>query len=94
MIESRLERKIVNWLISQGCIVHKISSSHQPGFPDRIVVHPRFTFYLELKTKAGRLLPAQKIVHKLIQNHGISVYVVRSLDEVKKCYDFENCIKP
>ena len=94
MIESRLERKIVNWLVAQGCIVHKLSSSNQPGFPDRIVVHNKFTYYMELKTPVGRLSKVQKVIHKHIQKHGIEVYVVRSLEEAKTCYYAESCIRP
>ena len=81
MIESRIESRVCKALWAKGAIAHKLTG--QVGDPDRIVVWLDSqglarVFYLELKTKTGRLSKAQVFRHKqLLAN----TYIVRSVEE-------------
>jgi hypothetical protein len=51
------------------------------GMPDILIFAYGRGFCLEVKTKTGRLSPAQKHVHEILQRQGIPCAVVRSVDD-------------
>ena len=51
------------------------------GFPDIIGVFHGRAFAIEVKSPTGRLSPAQKLVHKKMEDKGWPVGVCRSVDE-------------
>ena len=54
-----------------------------PGMPDLLAGSEKEKiFFVELKKKGGRLSPAQKLVHELLQTIGIEVYVLDELEDV------------
>lgn len=61
------------------------SAGVMPGFPDLIClpyanVGP---FFLEVKSKTGRVSPVQAQVHEMLRDRGYKVAVVRSVDDVR-----------
>jgi len=58
------------------------------GIPDVIVIAPvGRIFFLEFKTKTGRLSPAQRAVFDQLVAHGAPCAIIRSLDDVLKAFD-------
>lgn len=53
-----------------------------PGFSDLIVVSEGRVLFLELKSKTGRLSPAQERFRDQVQAQGFAWALVRSIDEV------------
>ena len=53
----------------------------QAGWPDIQLVHQGRYFGIEIKTKTGRLSPAQSDIHKRLKTSGCLVAVVRSVSE-------------
>ena len=54
----------------------------QPGWPDLQFLHKGRYFGMEVKTKTGRLSTAQRRMHSLLEEQGVSVAVVRSINDV------------
>ena len=74
MKESEIERYFVWTVQSLGGVTYKFRSPTQRGVADRIACMPYGeTWFVELKTKGGRLAPLQKIfaanMHKIGRAH-------------------------
>ena len=62
----------------------------QPGWPDLQFLHKGRYFGMEVKTKTGRLSTAQRRMHSLMEDQGISVAVVRSINDVlERCNEWK-----
>lgn len=48
------------------------------GWPDLCVIHENKIHWFELKTAKGRLSPEQKAVHKIMDDNGIMVHIVKT----------------
>ena len=60
------------------------------GFPDRIVLIPQGrVFFVETKTKGGRVAAAQRIWHKLLRMWGFTVYMPYDTDAVQRIFNEE-----
>jgi hypothetical protein len=53
----------------------------KPGVPDLLFIHEGKAFGLELKSEKGTLSIAQRAAHVALQDAGMRVEVVRSVDE-------------
>lgn len=53
------------------------------GFPDLICLTYAGAFFLEVKTKTGRVSPVQTQVHDMLRERGFKVGVVRSVDDTR-----------
>lgn len=96
--EKKIESAIRKYLGLQGYLVIKTDagvvarySKGQlkrtdiiPGFPDLIVLKPGIVFFVEVKSKTGRLSKQQKFCHAYLESMGFDVYVARDVDEVMK----------
>ena len=74
------ERVIEGYLLAQ-CRVHgflclKFVSPARGGVPDRIVVAPHSTVFVEVKRPGGQLRKLQQLMHAKLRRHGAEVYVV------------------
>jgi len=54
----------------------------QPGWPDLQFLYKGRYYGMEVKTKTGRLSQSQRRMHSLMEDQGISVAVVRSINDV------------
>ncbi|MFC8125499.1 VRR-NUC domain-containing protein [Streptomyces sp. NPDC057302] len=74
------ESTIENYLLSQcrahGILCLKFVSPTRAGVPDRIVVAPRSTVFVEVKCPGGRLRKLQQRTHAKLRRHGAEVHVV------------------
>lgn len=57
------------------------------GVPDRILIHNGATVFVELKAKNGVLSERQKLVIQSMRNHGATVFVPFSKEDIDKIFD-------
>lgn len=84
-LEKDIEKRLVRLLEAKGCLAYKFVSPNCRGVPDRLFICPRgMVFFVELKTKRGKLSELQ--YHQLIKLDGQHqlVYVLYGLDEVEE----------
>ena len=73
MLESALERKLVNGVKKAGGLAWKFVSPGHAGVPDRIVMMPGgHVFFIELKTETGTLTPLQIEIHNTLRDMGFN----------------------
>ncbi|MER6520054.1 VRR-NUC domain-containing protein [Streptomyces sp. NPDC001553] len=74
------ERAIEGYLLAQcrehGFLCLKFVSPARGGVPDRIVVAPCGTVFVEVKRPGGRLRKLQQLTHAKLRRHGAEVHVV------------------
>jgi predicted type IV restriction endonuclease len=58
------------------------------GAPDLIVLKEGKVFFLEVKTKTGRVRPSQKLFAERVRSHGFDYHLVRSLDDALKAVGY------
>ena len=58
------------------------------GAPDLIVLKDGKVFFLEVKTKTGRVRPSQKLFAERLRRQGFDYFVVRSLDDALKAVGY------
>lgn len=88
MLESTIERRLVDGVKALGGKAWKFTSPGHAGVPDRIVMLPggRLIF-VELKTKTGRLTPLQIETHNQIRALGFEVQTLYGKDYVEVFLD-------
>jgi hypothetical protein len=74
----RNERSIVAALNAAGAITHRLSA---PGVPDLLVGHRGRWLLMEVKTKRGKLEPAQQLFHATAIALGLPCYKVATEEE-------------
>ncbi|MGW6602885.1 VRR-NUC domain-containing protein [Streptomyces sp. NPDC055036] len=74
------ERDIEGYLLSQcrahGFLCLKFVSPARGGVPDRIVVAPRGTVFVEVKRPGDQLRKLQQLTHAKLRRYGAEVHVV------------------
>ena len=80
-LEKTFERKFVTWCKSNDYLCLKLELNVGRGFPDRTVITPHGTFYLEFKTREGRLSEHQVYWINKLRQYGCNVFVVKSFEE-------------
>lgn len=85
MVESRIERHLVEGVRKLGGLCLKFVSPGTPGVPDRLIITAdgRIIF-VELKTETGRLAKIQRYTIGEMRKRGADVRVAWGLDEVKQ----------
>lgn len=83
--EARLQRRIQQYLKSEGVFVFKVHGSEfmLAGLPDLIACLDGFFLGIEVKMPGNSTSPRQDYVHELISNSGGVVIVVSSVGEVR-----------
>lgn len=94
--EAAIQRAISDTLSAHGFLVIRVNSGlaralhgegavqlAPAGTPDLLAVPPSGApWWLEVKTDAGRLRPAQTAMHEALRERGQTVHVVRSVDHL------------
>ena len=55
------------------------------GVPDLTILGDGKTYFMEVKSKSGRLQPSQKMFFGKLERNGIEYAVVRSVDDALAC---------
>lgn len=82
MRERDIETYFVKRVKDEGGIAYKFTSPARRSVPDRLVVHARGVFFVELKAPGEKPTDAQLREHKRLRSYGAHVSVVASRDEV------------
>ena len=84
MLESRIERALVNGVRKAGGWALKLTSPGNAGVPDRLVLVPGGQIiFVELKTDTGSLSPLQIQTHIRLQKLGMDVRTLYGMDQVR-----------
>ena len=88
MREADLERKFVDTVKRHGGKAYKWVSSANAGVPDRIVFLPGGKiFFVELKTKTGRLSSVQTLQIRRLRQFGQDVRVLYGEQDIQEFFD-------
>ncbi|MEU7322477.1 VRR-NUC domain-containing protein [Streptomyces griseoviridis] len=74
--ESTIEDYLLSQCRAHGFLCLKFVSPARRGVPDRIVVAPSGTVFVEVKRPGGRLRKLQQLTHAKLRRHGAEVHVV------------------
>lgn len=81
MRESRVEGHLVNRCQRAGFLCLKFVSPGRGGVPDRVVITPVGTVFVEVKRPGEQLRRRQRAVSRKMRRHGAIVHVVSTLNE-------------
>lgn len=81
MRESTVEGRLRTLVQREGGMSFKLSPT-LAGLPDRVVLYKGALYFVELKRPGGALSPIQRHRHKELRQHGMTVVVLSSTDEV------------
>jgi hypothetical protein len=80
------EKDIENYLVQQakaiGALVRKVSWVGLNHCPDRLIMLPRITVWVEVKAPGEKPRAGQQREHERMYEHGQTVYVVDSKESV------------
>jgi len=79
-----------NYLDKLGYMMINLVEVKPAGIPDMVTISPSGQIYwLEFKTKSGRLSKIQEYQISKLKEYKQSVYVIRSLDDLKEVIECE-----
>ena len=85
MLESTIERHLVEGVKKLGGMCLKVTSPGTPGVPDRLIITATGRIiFAELKTETGRLAKIQRYTIGEMQKLGADVRVVNGIERVKQ----------
>ena len=87
MTEKEIERRMCELVCKRGGLTYKFVGL-ESGVPDRIVILPGgVVWFVELKTKKGRLSKIQNYQITRLKEHGANVRVIRGWDAAREFID-------
>jgi hypothetical protein len=90
--EKMIERYLCDSVKQMGGVCLKYSNAGMVGYPDRIcLLSGGVVFWVELKSKDGRLNEVQKIRIRQLRSMGHTVNVCRSKEDVDKVLEPYKC---
>jgi hypothetical protein len=90
MKESEIEKKVSDYVKSQGGLCYKFTSPARRAVPDRIVILPNIPiFFIEFKASGECATPAQVREHTRLRKRGVNVYVVDDVDGGRALINWE-----
>lgn len=92
MRERTIERYLVEQVKVKGGEVRKVRWIGRNGAPDRIVMLPGRTIWVELKAPGERCRPHQIREHERMRRMGQRVEVVDSFEDVEKLFFGERVV--
>lgn len=81
MKESTIENKVCKYAEQKQFIHFKLSAVYNAGIPDRLFLYKGKSFFIEFKTKTGKLNKLQQYTINSILNNNISVYIINSVED-------------
>lgn len=81
--ENRMERYMLTRCREAGFMYLKFTSPSRGAVPDRVVITPAGTFWVELKAPGGKPDKRQLETHARMRRHGAQVFVIASRAEVE-----------
>lgn len=85
MLERDIEKKLTALVKELGGLSYKFVSPGNDGVPDRIIITPKGSvWFVELKTKTGRLSPRQKLQLERLRDHHCNALVVYGREDAER----------
>jgi Holliday junction resolvase len=86
MLESKIQRGIINLLEADGWYVIKLMQTNKNGIPDLICHRAGRTIYIEVKRPGEKPRPLQLVRHAQLAAAGIQTYVMTkiNIDGIRK----------
>lgn len=80
MLESKIQRKKIKQLESEGYYVIKLITTNKPGTPDLIAI-PKGSdvLFIEVKGPKGKTSPLQEFRLEELEKHGLKVEIHKPL---------------
>lgn len=85
--ESAIERHLIREVVKFGGVVRKVAFPGHAGAPDRLVLFPGVSAWIELKNAVGKVSPVQMREHDLFSMMRQRLYVLRTEHEVTATID-------
>lgn len=82
--EAKIENYLVKRAVEVGALVRKVQWVGHNHAPDRLVMTPRATVWVEVKAPGKKAEPGQTREHKRMTAHGQTVIVIDSREGVDK----------
>lgn len=79
ILESVIQRKLINYLEKQGFLVVKTIVLNVSGYPDIFAFRNGEALFVEVKSKNGKLSELQEYRIKKIREQGFKVLIVNDL---------------
>jgi hypothetical protein len=87
VLESKVEHYFLEACRRRGALLMKFTSPSRSGVPDRILVTPAGTCFVEVKRPGEEPRPLQVATHEKIRRFGGEVYVVDSPQQIDELLD-------
>lgn len=84
MLESKVEKHLVEKVKDLGGLCYKFVSPNCAGVPDRIVIFSGDVYFVELKAPKEQARKLQLEVFKRIVEQGVPVYLLDSIEDVDR----------
>lgn len=90
MLEKIIEQKVCDYAKKQGVLVYKFTSMGKRSVPDRLFFLPGGkSFLIEFKRAGKHPTPSQRAEITRLQQQGVVVYVIDSVETGKAAVDAE-----
>lgn len=76
--ESFVEKYLLEQCRRSGLLCLKFVSPSRAGVPDRLVICPAATVFVELKRPGGRLRKLQKVTHEKMRRYGAEIHTINT----------------
>lgn len=83
MGEAIIQKNIIRYLQLRGFKVYKIADRFRAGIPDIYAARNGQSYWLEVKTPAGKPTKLQELELRQLNDAGITALVVRSVEDVQ-----------
>ena len=80
-LESKIQKKIIKKLETEGYFVLKLIKCNKNGYPDLIAVKENETIFIEVKRPSGDLSELQKVRIKELRSRGIIVKIWQGYEQ-------------
>lgn len=82
MLEARVERYLLRACQKNGLLCLKFVSPQRGGVPDRVIIAPSGTVFVEVKRPGEHLRRRQRVMTKKMRRYGARVFAVNTMSEV------------
>jgi hypothetical protein len=83
MRERDVERQLIKQVKAAGGEVRKVMWIGRRGAPDRLVLLPGCSLFVELKAPGGRISRLQDVEHRRLRAAGCKVMVIWKVEEIE-----------
>jgi Holliday junction resolvase-like predicted endonuclease len=83
MLESVLQRKIIDWLEKEGWYVVKIIQTNKNGWPDLQAMRYGCIIFIEVKSESGEPSELQLYRHRQLRDNGFHTIITNQLNQFK-----------